>query len=164
MRCPFCGANDDKVIDSRASDGGRAIRRRRHCNTCAKRFTTREAIDDQVRLTVIKRDGSRMPYDRQKVLAGVEAACYKRPVPAEALVQLADEVEELLGRQGEREVPSADIGRAVAEKLKRLDPVAYLRFASVYLQFKDVDDIIAEAVEVKASTPPPPRPDQGELF
>ncbi len=164
MRCPFCYDNNDKVIDSRAADGGKVIRRRRQCLACGKRFTTREMVDDNVRLTVIKKDGSRMPYERVKVVKGLEAALYKRTVSALQVSQLVDEVEEDLFRRGDKEIPSLDIGRLVAGKLRQLDAVAYLRFASVYLDLKDVDDLIAEAEDVKASTPPPPGPDQGALF
>jgi transcriptional repressor NrdR len=164
MRCPYCHDNDDKVIDSRATDGGKAIRRRRECNACGKRFTTYEHIEEQVRLAVIKKDGTRVPYDRQKMLLGLQKACYKRPVPLEQLSLVVDEVEDELFRRGEKEIPSLDIGRMLAERLKRIDPVAYLRFASVYMQFKDIDDLMAEAREVKASQQPPPAPDQGKLF
>lgn len=164
MRCPFCGEDRDKVIDSRATEGGSAIRRRRECLACGKRFTTYEHIEATIRITVIKKDGSRVPYDRQKVLAGVEAACYKRPVPAERLSLLVDEVEEELFRTGEQEVASAEIGRLLAEKLKHVDRVAYVRFASVYKQFRDLDDFLTEVREVMESTDPAQGPDQGKLF
>ncbi len=164
MRCPFCHDNDDKVIDSRATDSGKAIRRRRQCNACGKRFTTRELVEENVRMTVVKKDGSRMPYDRQKMLAGLQNACYKRTVSVEQLTGAVEQVEEELFRRGEREVASLDIGRLLAGKLKAIDPVAYLRFASVYMEFKDIDDLISEAQEVKAQQPPPPEPDQGQLF
>jgi transcriptional repressor NrdR len=164
MRCPYCHDNDDKVIDSRATDGGKAIRRRRECNACGKRFTTYEHIEEQVRLAVIKKDGTRVPYDRQKMLLGLQKACYKRPVPLEQLSLVVDEVEDELFRRGEKEIPSLDIGRMLADRLKRIDQVAYLRFASVYMQFKDIDDLMAEARDIKASQQPPAPPDQGKLF
>ncbi len=164
MRCPFCGDNKDKVIDSRGSDGGRVIRRRRQCLVCNKRFTTYEHIEQNSRLAVIKRDGTRVPYDRQKVLTGLEKACFKRPIRAEQLQQVVETVEEELFRKNEREVESIDIGRAIADRLKRLDQVAYVRYASVYKAFKDLDDLLDEVREVIESTAPPEPPDQGRLF
>ncbi|MEM6334525.1 MAG: transcriptional regulator NrdR [Planctomycetota bacterium] len=164
MRCPFCGADDDKVIDSRAADGGRAIRRRRQCNNCHKRFTTREAVDDTIRLTVIKKDGSRVPYERAKVSASVEAACYKRAVPAEAILALRDRVEDELFKTGKREIESLEIGRRVMDHLRHLDGVAYVRFASIYLRFNDIDDFINEAQELREALPESPSPDQQALF
>ena len=164
MRCPFCGDNKDKVIDSRAADGGRVIRRRRQCMACNKRFTTYEHVEESSRLGVIKRDGTRVPYDHQKILVGLERACYKRPIRAEQLQQLVEQVEEQLFRRNEREIASIDIGRAVAERLKHLDQVAYVRYASVYKAFKDIDDLLDEVREVIESTAPPEPPDQGRLF
>ncbi|MEM0914010.1 MAG: transcriptional regulator NrdR [Planctomycetota bacterium] len=164
MRCPLCGADDDKVIDSRAADGGRTIRRRRQCKHCGKRFTTRETVDDTIRLTVIKKDGSRVPYERAKVSASVEAACYKRTVPADSILSLTDKVEEELIRTGQREVQSLEIGRRVMNHLRGLDGVAYVRFASIYLRFNDIDDFIAEAQELRDATPAEPGPDQAALF
>jgi len=164
MRCPYCHDNDDKVIDSRSSDGGKAIRRRRQCNACEKRFTTYEHVERVARLNVVKRDGARVPYDREKLASGVQKACYKRPIPAEQMVGLIDSVEEELFRLGEREVESLDIGRKVAELLKKLDQVAYIRFASVYMQVKNIDDLLEEVREVKESHQPPPLKDQGNLF
>jgi transcriptional repressor NrdR len=164
MRCPYCHDNDDKVIDSRSSDGGKAIRRRRQCNACSKRFTTYEHIERQARLNVVKRDGARVPYDREKLASGVQKACYKRPIPAEEIEKLVDVVEEGLYRLGEREVASIAIGRQVAEQLKRLDQVAYIRFASVYMQVRNIDDLLEEVREVKETHPPPPPKDQGNLF
>ncbi len=162
MYCPFCGKNKDKVIDSRASDGGKVIRRRRECLECHKRFTTYERVEETVRLTVIKKDGARAPYDRTKILNGLQKACYKRPVSVEQLDALMDEVEEDLFRRGEREVGAQTIGEVVSDKLKRLDQVAYVRFASVYKEFRDLDDLLDEVRDVLAS-PPPPR-EQGKLF
>jgi transcriptional repressor NrdR len=150
MRCPFCDADKEslKVIDSRACEGGRAIRRRRECLQCSKRFTTYERIEDQIKLTVIKKDGSRVPWDRAKVLDGLERACYKRPVEAGELMRIVEEVEDEIFRGHDKEVPSAVIGQLVTEKLRRLDQVAYVRFASVYRQFKTLDDLVQEAKAV----------------
>lgn len=164
MRCPYCHDNNDKVIDSREADGGKTVRRRRECLACGKRFTTYESVRENTRLSVVKRDNARVPFDRQKVLTGLERACYKRPVPVERIAALVDDVEDSLLRRGEREVPSIDIGRLVAERLKRIDHVAYLRFASVYLDFHNVDDVIDEAIQIKTTHPPEPPPEQGKLF
>ena len=150
MRCPFCDADKEslKVIDSRACEGGRAIRRRRECLQCTKRFTTYERIEDQVKLTVIKKDGSRVPWDRAKVIDGLERACYKRPVEAGEIQRIVEEVEDEVFRGHEKEVPSAVIGQLVSDKLRRVDQVAYVRFASVYRQFKTLDDLVLEAKAV----------------
>src|SRR5918999_2097307 len=122
MRCPFCNADKEslKVIDSRTCDGGRSIRRRRECLRCTKRFTTYERIEAHVRLTVVKKDGRRVPWDRNKILAGLERACFKRPVPESELVRVADEVEEEVKAGYDREVPSTAIGQVVIDKLRRL--------------------------------------------
>jgi transcriptional repressor NrdR len=150
MRCPFCDADKEslKVIDSRACEGGRAIRRRRECLHCSKRFTTYERIEDQIKLTVIKKDGSRVPWDRAKVMEGLERACYKRPVEAGELLRIVEEVEDEIFRGHDKEVPSAVIGQMVSDKLRRVDQVAYVRFASVYRQFKTLDDLVSEAKAV----------------
>src|SRR5437764_5312380 len=147
MRCPFCDADKEslKVIDSRTCEGGRAIRRRRECLACEKRFTTYERIEAQIRLTVVKKDGSRVPWERGKILTGLERACYKRPVEAETLQGAVDEVEEEIFKSYDKEVPSSEIGRVLTEKLRRIDQVAYVRFASVYRQFKTLDELVAEA-------------------
>lgn len=163
MQCPFCGENDDKVIDSRSTEAGRAIRRRRVCNRCDKRFTTYEKIEETIRLTVVKRDGTRTPYDRQKVLKGLRAACYKRPISEAALEQLVDDFEEELFKTFDREVESVDIGKALADRLKRVDQVAYVRFASIYKQFRDLDDLLDEVREIIANVTPD-SPGQGKLF
>lgn len=163
MQCPFCGADKDKVIDSRATDAGRGIRRRRLCEACNKRFTTREHVEAPSRVTVIKRDGSRVPYDRQKVLTGLEKSCYKRPVSTEALAQLVESMEEDLFRRFDREVDAVEIGQSLAQRLKGLDHVAYVRFASVYKQFRDLDDFLDEVREVLETTDPD-GPEQGRLF
>lgn len=148
MRCPFCKADDDKVIDSRATEGGQCIRRRRRCLACDRRFTTYERIEDAIKLAVIKRDGSRMPYDRKKMLEGIQQAAFKRPVSSERLDQVVDEVEEWLVSNFEKEVSSQTIGERIASVLRRVDKVAYVRFASVYRQFEDVGDFIEEAQDV----------------
>jgi transcriptional repressor NrdR len=148
MRCPFCTADDDKVIDSRASDGGRSIRRRRECLKCDRRYTTYERVEEKVKLTVIKRDGSRVPYDRGRILEGIRQAAYKRPISAERLDQVVDEVEESLVMNFEREVSSQSIGERIAAVLLRVDKVAYVRFASVYRRFEEVGEFIDEAQDV----------------
>lgn len=148
MRCPFCNTDDDKVIDSRSTDAGRCIRRRRQCLKCERRFTTYEHVEDKVKLSVIKRDGTRMPYDRGKILESIRQAAYKRPVSQERLEQAADEVEERLVAEHEKEVSSHTIGERVAAALQKVDNVAYVRFASVYRQFEDVGDFIEEAQEL----------------
>lgn len=139
--CPFCNEDDDKVIDSRASDAGRSIRRRRECVKCHRRFTTYERVEQTARLMVVKRDGTHQPFDRAKILAGVLSACGKRPIAEEVKERLADEVEEELHREFEREVPSQVIGERVMSKLRDIDEVAYIRFASEYYQFKSVEEL-----------------------
>lgn len=148
MRCPFCKANDDKVVDSRATEGGQSIRRRRQCLACDRRFTTYERIEDTVRLSVIKRDGSRVPYDRGKIAESIRRAAYKRRISSERIDQVVDEVEEYLVAQYEKEVSSQTVGERVATVLRRVDEVAYVRFASVYRQFEEVGDFIEEARDV----------------
>jgi transcriptional repressor NrdR len=142
--CPYCNANDDKVIDSRATDGGAVIRRRRECVKCAKRFTTYERVEETARLTVVKRDGTRVAFSRENILRGVQAACGKRPISEESKVHLVDQVEEELYRRFEREVPSSVIGELVCQHLRDLDEVAYIRFASEYHRFKDVGELVQE--------------------
>ena len=148
MICPFCDANNDKVIDSRSSEAGRVIRRRRQCLGCGKRFTTYERIEESTRLSVIKRDGSRVPFSRENVIEGVRVACGKRPVAEDAKLQLVDEVEDELHRTFDREVESREIGESVAAKLRDLDEIAYVRFASEYYQFRNVGDIMAQLEEL----------------
>jgi transcriptional repressor NrdR len=163
MKCPYCNEDDDKVVDSRAAEGGRSIRRRRECLRCKRRFTTYEHVETTTRMMVIKKDGSRVPYDRQKMLDGLQKACYKRQVPAERILEIVDETEEELFRKHEREVQSMEIGRMLAERLKRVDQVAYVRFASVYKEFRDLDDFLDEVREV-LETSQRSLPGQGELF
>lgn len=164
MHCPYCGTNKDKVIDSRATDAGKAIRRRRQCLHCGKRFTTYEHIEETNKLWVIKKDGTRVPYERQKMLRGVEMACYKRPITEEQIAKLVDAVEEELNSRVEREVPAGEIGQLLSNRLKQLDQVAYVRFASVYKQFRDLDDLIQEVREVLESADPTQAAGQGKLF
>jgi transcriptional repressor NrdR len=143
LHCPFCGYFDSKVMDSRSSEEANAIRRRRECLACQKRFTTYERIEE-IPLVLIKKDGSREPFDRQKVMSGLLKACEKRPVPYAILEKLADTVERELRNRMEQEVKSTDIGELVMEGLKTIDEVAYVRFASVYRQFKDRKDWMRE--------------------
>ncbi|MBN1342308.1 MAG: transcriptional repressor NrdR [Phycisphaerae bacterium] len=149
MRCPFCKEDKDKVIDSRASEGGRVIRRRRECLACTRRFTTRERVDDTIKLQVIKKDGSRAPFDRNKIAEGLQRACYKRPISADVLERMVEEVEEEVFQNFDREVKSQFIGERVMRKLRQIDQVAYVRFASVYHDFKDVHEFIDEVQEVR---------------
>ncbi len=148
MICPYCGKDNDKVIDSRASEAGRVIRRRRQCIDCKKRYTTYERVEETVRLTVIKKDGSRVPFSRDNIMRGIVSACGKRPIPEESKVRLVDEVEDELHRSHDREVESREIGQMVAEKLKNLDEIAYVRFASEYYEFKNVGDILTQLEEL----------------
>lgn len=150
MRCPFCKQDDDRVIDSRSTAGGTSVRRRRECGRCGRRYTTYERIEKTVRISVIKRDGTRVPYDREKILAGVRQAAYKRPISAERLDQIVDEVEEGVFERHDKEVSSQTIGEHISAVLRRVDKVAYVRFASVYRQFEDVGDFIEEARDVIA--------------
>src|SRR5262245_46956641 len=147
MRCPFCNAEKEslKVIDSRTCDGGKAIRRRRQCLSCKKRFTTYEKVEVNVRLTVIKKDGRRIPWNREKILTGLERACFKRPVSESELIRIVDEVEDETFKSHDREAPTSFIGELVSEKLRRVDQVAYVRFASVYRQFRTLEELVAEA-------------------
>ena len=144
MRCPFCKEDRDRVVDSRSSDTGRVIRRRRQCLACKKRFTTYEKIGESFRLSVVKKDGSRVPYERDKIVAGLQKACYKRPVSAEQIQQVADRVEEDIFKNSDKEVSSAFVGESVMKHLRGIDKVAYIRFASVYRDFEDAGDLIEE--------------------
>ncbi len=143
MRCPFCHDVGNHVIDSRLSKDGHTIRRRRACEKCGRRFTTYERVEE-VLPVVVKKDGRREAYDRQKVVAGLKKACEKRPVSTAAIEQAVDRIEQLLQERGEKEVPSTLIGEAAMRELHRLDQVAYVRFASVYREFKDVDEFMRE--------------------
>ena len=143
MRCPFCANPESKVIDSRPADEGASSRRRRECLTCHKRFTTYEMMES-LPLMVVKKDGSRQSFDRNKVLSGLIRACEKRPVSFDTLENIVNEVEQSLQNELKQEISSAEIGELVMDKLKKVDQVAYVRFASVYRQFKDIDTFMAE--------------------
>lgn len=143
MRCPFCSHPESKVIDSRPAEEGASIRRRRECLACRKRFTTYETMEC-LPLVVVKKDGSRQSFDRNKVMAGLIRACEKRPVPYSTLEAMVGEIEQVLQNQMEREISSAQIGELVMERLKKIDDVSYVRFASVYRQFKDINTFISE--------------------
>jgi len=144
MRCPFCKEDRDKVIDSRSSDGGRVIRRRRQCLLCKRRFTTYEKIGESSKLYVVKKDNSRVPYEREKIVSGLEKACYKRPISAEQIQRIADKAEENIFRNFDKEVSSAFIGESVMKQLRKVDKVSYIRFASVYRDFRDAGELIKE--------------------
>ncbi|HJT24287.1 MAG TPA: transcriptional regulator NrdR [bacterium] len=143
MKCPFCGHQEDKVMDSRPSKGGAAIRRRRECLKCEKRFTTYEQIEEILPM-VVKRDGRREPFDRLKIVAGVRKAVEKRPVSSEKIEALVDDIENALMERAAKEINSTEIGEMVMNRLKELDDVAYVRFASVYRQFKDINAFMDE--------------------
>lgn len=149
MKCPYCGYSESKVIDSRPTDEGERIRRRRECLNCAKRFTTYEIIET-VPVVVVKKDKSREAFDRNKLLNGLLRACEKRPVPLETLERIVDEIETLLQNSLDREVPSTLIGTYAMDKLKKVDEVAYVRFASVYREFKDINTFMDELNKIKA--------------
>ncbi len=141
MKCPFCGHLDNKVIDSRLSQGGEVTRRRRECDTCTRRYTTYERVEEVLPL-VVKKDGRREPFDRMKVLGGLRRACEKRPVSSEALERVVDSIERQLVDSGEKEVDVSVIGERCMEALRQTDPVAYVRFASVYRSFKDIHEFM----------------------
>lgn len=143
MRCPFCSHPESKVVDSRPADEGASIRRRRECLECHKRFTTYETMES-LPLVVIKKDGSRQSFDRSKLLNGLIRACEKRPVPFSTLEEITNEIEQTLQNDMEREITSSHIGELVMDRLKSVDEVAYVRFASVYRQFKDINSFMAE--------------------
>ncbi len=143
MKCPFCGHAEDKVVDSREGKEGRVVRRRRECLACSRRFTTYERVDE-IPYMVVKKDSRREPFDRNKLLSGLVKACEKRPVPMSALEKVADEVENLMQESPEKELPTTVIGEKLMERLKELDQVAYVRFASVYRQFGDLNEFMEE--------------------
>lgn len=143
MKCPFCGYEESKVVDSRPAEEGTCIRRRRECLSCQKRFTTYETIES-LPLIIVKKDGSRQTFDKNKILNGLVKACEKRSVPLHELENLADEIEQVLLNSLEREITSQKIGELVMERLKKIDEVAYVRFASVYRQFKDINTFMSE--------------------
>lgn len=142
MKCPFCGNDNTKVIDSRPTDDS-SIRRRRQCESCGKRFTTYEKVETMP-LIVIKKDNNREPYDREKIVAGIVRSCHKRPVSISSINAMVDEIETKIFNIGEKEIPTTTIGAIVMEELKKLDEVAYVRFASVYREFKDVSTFMDE--------------------
>jgi transcriptional repressor NrdR len=148
MRCPYCGGGEDRVVDSRESREGDVIRRRRECVACERRFTSYEKIE-QVPFQVVKRDQRREEYDRAKLMRGLQVATRKRPVPQDALERIADSIEAVMADSGEREISSQRIGTMVMERLRALDPVAYVRFASVYRNFEDVDAFVKELHRLK---------------
>jgi transcriptional repressor NrdR len=149
MRCPYCGFEEDKVVDSRSSKEGTAVRRRRECLKCEKRFTTYEYIEN-VPLTIIKNDQRREPYDRQKLMSGFISACKKRPISMKKIDSIVDKIENEISKLSKTEVPSHEIGALVMRELAGLDDVAYVRFASVYRKFKDPDDFISEVKEIES--------------
>ncbi len=162
MQCPFCGQDDDKVIDSRSSEGGRVVRRRRECLKCARRFTTYERVEASIRIQVVKKDGSREPYQREKMIAGLEKSCYKRAISGDQLREIVDTAEEQIFKKFDKEVPSIFIGDAMSAKLREIDKIAYVRFASVYRDFTDVGELIDEAQQAHQDTVV--GPEQKELF
>mgnify|MGYP001047828885 FL=1 len=149
MKCPFCGFNESKVIDSRPADENNSIRRRRECLSCARRFTTYETVES-LPVVVVKKDGSRQSFDRGKVLGGMIRACEKRPVPVARLEKVAADIEQELQNSMEREISTEVIGERVMENLRNIDQVAYVRFASVYRQFKDIDSFMEELTKLLA--------------
>ncbi|MBM3244846.1 MAG: transcriptional repressor NrdR [Candidatus Omnitrophica bacterium] len=156
MKCPFCSYKEDKVVDSRATGEESAIRRRRECLKCGKRFTTYEYIEE-VSFMVIKKDGRREPFDRKKILSGLLRACEKRPISIEKMEEIVTFVERSIQKKYDREVPAAKLGELVMEKLKNMDDVAYVRFASVYRQFKDVGQFMLELKDILGKEKKKPR-------
>lgn len=150
MKCPFCQALENKVIDSRLSKDGHVIRRRRECDRCERRFTTYERVEETLPM-VVKKDGSREIFDPRKVLQGIRKACEKRPVPVSAMEQIVEGLERELQEAGEKEIPSSYIGERVMEALRRVDGVAYVRFASVYRSFRDVTEFLEELKHLLAA-------------
>jgi transcriptional repressor NrdR len=148
MRCPFCGNGEDRVVDSRESREGDVIRRRRECTRCERRFTSYEKIES-LPFQVVKRDQRREPFDRLKLMRGLQVACRKRPVSQDALERVADSIEIWMNDSAEREISSRDIGAIVMKRLRELDPVAYVRFASVYRNFEDVESFVKELHQLR---------------
>jgi transcriptional repressor NrdR len=154
MKCPFCQHHDSRVVDSRTSDDHSVVRRRRECPKCRRRFTTYER-PGEVRVFVVKKDGRREPFERSKVIAGMTKACEKRPIARELIDQAADEIERQIRDELAEEVSSSGIGTMVMEKLRRIDEVAYVRFASVYKEFRDADSFLKEVEGLVRKSPPP---------
>lgn len=162
MICPFCSRNEDKVIDSRSTEGGAVIRRRRHCLSCERRFTTYERVEPAGRLMVVKRDGSRVQFSLDNIMRGVSNACGKRPISEDIKLKLAELVEEELHTEYEREVSSQVVGERVMTKLRDVDKIAYIRFATEHLQLSTLEDIQRELDDLQAR--PMSTPDQQGLF
>jgi transcriptional repressor NrdR len=161
VRCPFCGTDEDRVVDSRPADDGAAIRRRRACAGCGRRFTTFERVDE-IPLLILKRDGSKEQFDPAKVVSGLAKACKNRPITDAQIVRITSDIEETLRARGQREVESQEVGIELLNALRDLDPVAYMRFASVYKDFQDPADFERELADLgtilRKATPPKPRP------
>jgi len=153
MRCPYCDSEEDKVVDSRLAEEGRAIRRRRECIGCGRRYTTFERAEE-VPLLIAKRSGEEEPFDRDKVIEGIHRACKNRPVSHAEILAIADDVEEAMRADARRPIPSAEIGREVLERLRLIDEVAYLRFASVYKDFQELNDFERELGLLAKKSPP----------
>ena len=162
MICPYCGEDEDRVIDSRASDGGLVIRRRRECVGCSRRYTTYERVERTSRLAVVKKDGSRVPFEPQNLTRGLQAACGKRPIPEDLKERIVREVEEEVHRDFDREVPSAEIGRRVAARLRDVDEVSYFRFAIEHYNLGTLEELASELSELQSR--PKNLPNQQDLF
>src|SRR5210317_2232021 len=152
MKCPFCSHDDTRVVDSRLGKEGNNIRRRRECIDCERRFTTYERVEETLPL-VIKKDGRREAFDRQKIISGLQRACEKRPVSISAIEKVADQIEVSLQESGEKEIPASRIGESIMAALQSLDEVAYVRFASVYRQFRDINEFMSELTDILAKGP-----------
>ena len=162
MLCPFCGRDNDRVVDSRSCEGGKVTRRRRLCNDCDRRFTTYERVEGFSNLRVAKSDDVREPYQREKILLGLEKACFKRPVSSEQILRIVEKAEEVIFKKFEKDVPSRFIGDTVSGLLREVDKIAFVRFASVYRSFKDVGELIDAAEGVRDE--PLVGPEQKGLF
>ena len=149
MLCPYCGQDSDRVVDSRSCEGGKVTRRRRLCHECDRRYTTYERVEGFSNLRVVKSDDVREPYQREKILYGLDKACFKRPVSSDQIRWIVEKTEELIFKKFEKDVPSRYIGDTVSNLLRDIDKIAYVRFASVYRSFKDVGELITEAEEVR---------------
>ena len=147
MKCPYCGIENSRVIDSRPADDSTSIRRRRHCDSCNKRFTTYEKVES-IPLVIIKKDQTREPYDRSKIESGVFRSCHKRPISIDQIKNLVDDIENVIYSREEKEITSEFIGELLMDRLKSLDPVAYVRFASIYREFKDVNTFMDEIKKI----------------
>jgi transcriptional repressor NrdR len=162
MRCPSCGTDKDKVVDSRAGEKGHVIRRRRECLHCGRRFTTYERVEEQVKITVVKKDRTRVPFNREKLLGALRKACYKRPVSESRLIALSEVIEETIVARHDKEVESETIGLIASDHLQKVDQLAYVRFASAYKQFRNAGDLMEELKNVIDR--PVEAEDQGKLF